>query len=87
MIQFRTMGGAIGLAIATSVLNSYVRSHLAQMLPADQISLLFRTTDAFAALPPELEDSVRAIFAHGYNLQIYVILGFAAAQLPVSLLM
>ena len=87
MIQFRTIGGTIGLATATGALNSYVKSHLAQILSSDQISALLRTTDAFAALPPELEDSVRKIFAHGYNLQLQIMIGFAAAQLPVSLLM
>lgn len=87
MVQFRTMGGTIGLATATGVLNSYVKPHLARILSPNQIIALLRTTDAFAALPPELEDSVRMIFARGYNLQIQVMIGFAAAQLPVSLLM
>lgn len=81
------MGGAIGLATATGVLNSYIRSHLAQILSPAQINTLLRTTDAFRELAPELKDSVRMIFARGYNLQIQVMIGFAAAQLPVSLLM
>lgn len=87
MIQFRTMGGVIGLAIVTSVLNNYIRSHLAQVLSADQINVLLRTTDAFAALPPEVKESVRIIFARGYDLQLQVMIGFSAAQLPASLLM
>lgn len=87
MVQFRTMGGAIGLATATGVLNSYIKSHLAQILSPDQITTLLRTTDAFGELAPELKDSVRMIFARGYNLQIQVMIGFAAAQLPVSSLM
>lgn len=87
MVQFRTMGGTIGLATATGILNNHVKSHLAQILSADQITALLRTTDAFTALPPELKDPVRMIFARGYNLQLQVMIGFAAAQLPVSLLM
>lgn len=87
MVQFRTMGGTIGLATATGVLNSHVKSHLAQILSPDQISALLRTTNAFATLPPELLDPVRMIFARGYNLQLQVMIGFAAAQLPVTLLM
>ena len=87
MVQFRTMGGAIGLATATGVLNSYIRTHLAQILSPGQINALLRTADAFRELAPELKDSVRMIFARGYNLQIQVMMGFAAAQLPTSLLM
>lgn len=87
MVQFRTMGGTMGLAIATGVLNSHVKSHLAQILSPDQITTLLRTTDAFAALPSELLDPVKMIFARGYNLQLQVMIGFAAAQLPVTLLM
>ena len=87
MIQFRTMGGAIGLATATGVLNSYTRSHLTRILSPDQIYALLRTTDAFAAFSPELIHSVKTVFAQGYNLQMLVMIGFSAAQLPVSLLM
>lgn len=87
MVQFRTMGGTIGLATATGVLNSHVKPNLAQILSPDQINALLRTTDAFAALPPEFLDPVRMIFARGYNLQLQVMIGFAAAQLPATLLM
>ena len=87
MIQFRTMGGAIGLAIVTTVINSYVRNHLAGVLQLEQIDALLQTTDAFAALPPAVAETVKGIFARGYNLQMQIMIGFSAAQIPVTFLM
>ena len=87
VVQFRTMGATVGLATATAILNSHVKSDLARILSPSQIDALLRTTNALTALPPELEDSVRIIFARGYNLQLKAMIGFAAAQFPVTLLM
>ena len=87
LIQFRTMGGAIGLAIVTTVMNNYVKSHLANYLSQDQIGNLLRTTEAFPTLPPDLADTVKRIFEDGYNLQMRVVVGFSAAQIPAALLM
>ncbi|CAD6570392.1 MAG: hypothetical protein ASARMPREDX12_003478 [Alectoria sarmentosa] len=87
VIQFRTMGGAIGLAIVTTVINSYLRNRLAGLLPPDQIAALLQSTDALGTLPPALAETVRGIFARGYNLQLRIMIGFSAAQIPVTFLM
>lgn len=87
ILQFRTMGGAIGLAVVTTVLNSYIKSHLLGILSSEQINELMKTTQAFALLPPNLAESVKTVFANGYNLQMRVMIGFSAAQIPVALLM
>lgn len=87
MIQFRNMGGAIGLAIVTTVINSYIRNRLAEILPPDQIGALLQTTDAFAALSPALAEVVKSVFARGYTLQLRIMIGFSAAQVPVTFLM
>lgn len=87
MIQFRNMGGVIGLAIVTTVINSYVRNHLAGVLQPEQIDALLQTTDAFATLPPAVMKTVKSIFAKGYNLQLQIMIGFSAAQISVTFLM
>ena len=87
VIQFRTMGGAIGLAIVTTVINSYLRNRLAGLLPPDQIAAVLQSTDALGTLPPALAETVRGIFARGYNLQLRIMIGFSAAQIPVTFLM
>lgn len=87
MLQFRTMGGAIGLAIVTTLLNSYIKSHLSGFLSPEQINALLKTTQAFKALPPDRAEMVKTVFASGYNLQMQVMVGFSAAQIPAALIM
>lgn len=87
MLQFRTMGGAIGLAIVTTVLNSYIKSHLSAFLYPQEVNALLKSTQAFTALPPDLAETVKIVFAKGYNLQTQVMVGFSAAQVPVALMM
>lgn len=85
--QFRYMGGAVGLAIATNVLNSYVTSKLGNLLTPEQISAVLETSAAISLLPADMQDQVKMIFAAGYNRQMKVVLGFAAAQIPATLVM
>ena len=87
MIQFRTMGGAIALAIATAAMNTHIKSQLAGFLSPDQIGAILETTQAFATLPPALAESAKIVFASGYSLQIRIMIGFSAAQIPVALAM
>ena len=81
------MGGAIGLAIVTNVMNAYVRKHLAETLAPAQITALLETTEAFRALSPEMAKIVRTAFANGYNLQMQIMIGFSAAQIPAAFFM
>ena len=88
MIQFRQMGGAIGLTIGSSLLNSHLKSHLAPpLLSPDQLSRLLQSTSQIQTFAPQLQEVVRDVFASGYNLQMKVITGFAAAQFPAVMLM
>ncbi|KAI9842654.1 MAG: hypothetical protein M1837_007021 [Sclerophora amabilis] len=87
VVQFRVMGGAIGLAIVTSVMNSFVKSRLAEILSADQIEAFLQSISMIGTLPPALAEMVRSVLGEGYNLQMKVLIGFAAAQIPAILLM
>lgn len=86
MIQFRTMGDTIRLAIVTTVIYGYIRNHLRGILPPDQIGALLQTTEAFAELPPALAETVKSIFAMGYNIQMQIMIGLSAVQIPVTFL-
>ncbi len=87
VIQFRTMGGAIGLAIVTNVMNTYTKFHLGAILSPTQINDLLQTTRTLATLPSELAGPTKTVFANGYNLQMRIMIGFSAAQLLMTLLM
>lgn len=81
------MGGAIGLAIVTSILNSSVGAGLLRFLTPEQVNTLFQTPSVLVDFSPETQDIVRRVFAQGYNTQFKILAGLAAAQLPASLIM
>ncbi|KUJ13244.1 MFS multidrug transporter-like protein [Mollisia scopiformis] len=85
--QLRVLGGVLGLAIVTSVTNNFLRSELSRILAADQVELLLQSVGTIDSLPESLQSMTRSIFAHGYNLQMKIMIGFAVAQVPVTLLM
>lgn len=85
--QFRAMGGATGLAVVTSVMNSSIKSALAQNLSSEQLNAILQTAAAIELLPAALQKTTRDLFAQEYNLQMRIIIGFAAAQTLAALLM
>ncbi|KAJ6096144.1 MFS general substrate transporter [Penicillium sp. IBT 16267x] len=88
MIQFRQMGGAIGLSIGSSLLNSYLKSHLAPpVLTSAQLATLLGNVRSIFNLPPHLQKIAKNVFANAFGLQLKVVVGFAAALFPSILLM
>ncbi|KAF2821463.1 MFS general substrate transporter [Ophiobolus disseminans] len=85
--QLRYMGAAIGVSIVTCVLNSYVQNHLSSILSPTQVEGLLRSSGMISLLPVELQSPVRLLYAEAYNLQMKVLIGFSAAQVPAALLM
>ena len=81
------MGAAIGLAVVTSVLDGFVRSRLSMFLSAGQVGALLQTSVVVNTFSSEQQEKIRAIFGQGYNIQMRILIGLAAAQLPSSLLM
>ncbi|KAI9710155.1 MAG: hypothetical protein M1820_002957 [Bogoriella megaspora] len=78
--QFRMMGGAVGLAIATCVFNGYVKSRLSDVLSAAQLGAVLQTAEAIGKLPPALQDMVKEVFARAFAVQFRIIIGTSAAQ-------
>ena len=87
VVQFRIMGGAVGLAIVTSVLNSYVKAHISAFVPSEQLKVILQSVSAINVLDGPVQSTVRSTFGYAYNLQMKVMIGFGAAQIPASLLM
>ncbi|KAI0883457.1 putative multidrug resistance protein fnx1 [Annulohypoxylon maeteangense] len=86
IIQFRFMGGATALAIVTAVANTWLRSAMLGVLSPEETALVFRRPDTINSLSGDLRDTVRVLFAKGFNLQMKILIGFAAAQFPVTFL-
>ncbi|PQE06763.1 MFS multidrug transporter protein [Rutstroemia sp. NJR-2017a BBW] len=82
--QFRAMGSAIGLAIATSVFNGYTLSHFADL------GITVSMTDLITgqqSLPESVREDTRRILSEGYNRQMLVLCVVSAAQIPTAMLM
>ncbi|KAM0164036.1 hypothetical protein ACHAPG_000786 [Botrytis cinerea] len=86
VLQFRTMGGAIGLAIVTTVMNRYIKTHLSEILTPNQVHDILRSTESLVLLPPSALRPVTETFARGFNLQMRILIGTSVAQIPFSML-
>ncbi|KAI0100756.1 putative multidrug resistance protein fnx1 [Nemania sp. FL0031] len=82
--QFRFMGGAMVLAISTSIFNSYVRPRLGPQLGVSDPDLLIAV---LPTLPQAIQEQARHILATGYSHQILVLAVSAGLQIPATLLM
>ena len=86
--QIRVLGGTIGLAISTTVLNSFVRNGLeGMMLSVEQIEGINTDLSYIKQLTETQQVAVRTVFANGYNKQTKVLLGFCGLMFLSSLLM
>ncbi|KAF2009361.1 MFS multidrug transporter-like protein [Aaosphaeria arxii CBS 175.79] len=86
--QLRVMGGAIVLAIATSVFNSHTRSRTEEIQQMTHVSgSPIAPAQLLDLIDEPSKEKIKSILAHGYNLQMYVLCGFAVAQTPTALLL
>ena len=79
--QVRVLGGTIGLAISSVVLNSFVSKALAAKLSPEQIAAIGESLNGIEDLSQELQGFARTTFAAGYNRQTMVLTAFSAAVL------
>jgi hypothetical protein len=61
-LQFRMLGGALGIAVMNTVLNSYLNSHLPELLHGAQLAGVLDSASSIALLPSGLQESVRAVY-------------------------
>lgn len=87
IVQLRFLGGAIGLAIASNILNGRLAHHLKGVLTSHELHLFLENATTVQNLSPHLQDEVKSVFAESYRTQLIVMIGFAAAQLPAVLLL
>jgi hypothetical protein len=85
--QFRVMGGVIGLAIITTAFNGLVRSRLSGLVSDSELETLLKSPETIALFTPGIQDTIRTTFAQGYTLQVKILAGLAAGQIPTALLM
>jgi len=79
--QVRVLGGTIGVAICTTVLNSYVKRYLGEELDEGEILAIAESLKNINALSAAKQLFVRETFARAYKRQLWVLLGFSGAVL------
>jgi hypothetical protein len=81
------LGGLVFVAIGASVTTRYFTRHLMEQVPMSVVGLIMERTEEIGHLASEVMMKARQTFGSGYNLQMYIATGLAAAQLPTTLLM
>ena len=84
--QIRVLGGTIGLAICTAILNDHVRHSLTLVLSPQQMTGILQSVSSISTLDATAEKAVRRVFAEGYNQQMRIMTYFSAVVFLVSLL-
>ncbi|KAJ5383849.1 Major facilitator superfamily domain general substrate transporter [Penicillium concentricum] len=87
VVQLRFLGGAIGLAIASNILNGRLAQRLQGVMTSHELHLFLENVRTIKTLPAHLQADVKNVFASSFNTQLMVMIGFAAAQLPATLLL
>ena len=76
----RVFGGAVGLALASSVMNNHLTSVLTSLLGTARLDEVLNSIESIALFPPQIQEQVLAAFGSGYNLQFQIMIGFGVAQ-------
>ena len=86
--QVRVLGGTIGLAICTAVLNAHVRKGLAILsLSPEQTTAVLQSVSSISDLEdPAVEKAVRKVFGEAYNQQMRIMTYFSAVVFLAALL-
>ena len=87
VVQIRFLGGALGLAIASHILNGRLAHHLQGILSKHELHVFLENVERMKNFTPHLKDEVHRVFAESFTTQMRVMIGFAAAQLPAILLL
>jgi MFS family permease len=81
LVEFRILGGALGLAIAAATMENYLRQNLPSLVTPEQLQLLLKNTASINTLPTDVKTAVIKVFADGYTLQMKITAGISALQL------
>ncbi|EED14464.1 MFS multidrug transporter, putative [Talaromyces stipitatus ATCC 10500] len=85
MSQGRLLGGNLGLAIATVVLNQQLVSDLSGIVPSDELDNLRHSLLAMSSLTAQQAAVVRQAFADAFKTQLVINMGVAGAAFVFSM--
>ncbi|ROW13285.1 hypothetical protein VPNG_05429 [Cytospora leucostoma] len=85
--QVRVLGGTIGLAICSALLNNHIKAEASKFLNPEQVAALLGSFQSIKSLDPEVQLEVRSVYATGYSQQMRVMLYFCIVSLFALLLL
>jgi hypothetical protein len=75
------MGGAVGLAIISTVMTGFIKPRLSHVLSPAQVDLVLESAEALSRLGEQSRGEVVRVLAEGYNLQFKILAGLAGLQI------
>ncbi|KAL8661486.1 MAG: hypothetical protein Q9202_005551 [Teloschistes flavicans] len=81
--QARTLGGSVGVSIATNLLNNHLREGLRHVLGKAQIGALLASARTVGTVPEGAREVVQRVYAEGYRDQAIALSAFAGVGLVV----
>ncbi|KAM0803962.1 drug resistance transporter EmrB/QacA subfamily [Usnea florida] len=85
--QARILGGSIGLAACTNILNDKVKSEAKHFLSPVQLNGVLESAQTINKLPPDVQVLLRRVFARGYNQEMQALTAFGGACILATLFM
>ncbi|KAJ5708741.1 major facilitator superfamily domain-containing protein [Penicillium malachiteum] len=87
LMQYRFLGGAVGLAIASNILNGRLKSKLVDIISPKDFSRLLSNIEVIKTLPSQAQEEIIRVFGESYKLQYQVTTAgkeLAAGFLPMT---
>ncbi|KAM7213961.1 Major facilitator superfamily domain containing protein [Rhypophila decipiens] len=84
--QIRVLGGTIGLAICSTLLNNQITAETSRFLTPSQVGALLQSFQSIEHLPPGVQNEVRNVYGAAYGEQMRVMLYFSVVAM-VSLVL
>ncbi|KAI1818551.1 putative MFS multidrug transporter [Poronia punctata] len=82
--QARVLGGSIGIALCSILLNARVDKDLSGVMDPDDLSALHHSPTIAQWLPPALQLKVKSVYAEAFTDDIKLMIGIAAIGVAVS---
>ncbi|KAI8943272.1 hypothetical protein NX059_001292 [Plenodomus lindquistii] len=86
-VQVRVIGGALILALTTGVMNNNLEQSLVRIISIEDLGRIVRAVSTIQSLEEPLQTAVKDVFLNEYNTQLRILIGVAAAGVPVALMM